>query len=197
MSYGGYIYNWPSKYDAVFWPLTDSEFIRFNTMSGYIAFGSDFEDINENEKRLLIEFLKQNYNPDKPPISHIDKLTWLFEVYEVRGTDDEFKIRYYCLMSYLTRTNYNESSGYRKKALSLIDKYLISGKPSFYKAHLYVVAGFYSLLLENGSEEKYWEKLTDSEFGIEDTEELKKSREYIDNMLKEIKSGEYKEEYFK
>ncbi len=27
MSYGGYIYNWPSKYDLVFWPFTDEKWI--------------------------------------------------------------------------------------------------------------------------------------------------------------------------
>ena len=28
MSYGSYIYKWPSKYDLVFWPLTDEGYIR-------------------------------------------------------------------------------------------------------------------------------------------------------------------------
>ena len=197
MSYGGYIYNWPSKYDAVFWPLTDTKFIRFNTKSGYIAFGSDFEEINDAEKKQVTEFLKQNYDPANPPVSHIDMLKWLFKVYEVRGADNEFKIRHYCLMSYLTRKNTSESSNYRKKALSLMDKYLNSAKPSMYKAQLYIVAGFYSALLKIGNEEIYWDKLTNSEYGIDDPEKLKSSKEYIDKILKEIKSGEYKENYFK
>jgi hypothetical protein len=74
---------------------------------------------------------------------------------------------------------------------------LVSAKPSFHKAYLYVVAGFYSSLLNMGNENNYWEKVIDSEFGINDPVELKNKKEYLENILKELKSGEYKEKYYR
>ena len=48
-SYGSYIYRWPSKYDQVFWPLTDSHGIWFCQESGFTAFIDDFADLSPEE----------------------------------------------------------------------------------------------------------------------------------------------------
>jgi hypothetical protein len=42
MSYGSYIYQWPSKYDQVFWPLTVPNGIWFCPESGFAAFIGEF-----------------------------------------------------------------------------------------------------------------------------------------------------------
>jgi len=49
MSSGNYIYQWPSKYDQVFWPLTDNNGIWFCEKSGYVSFMEDFEGLTDKE----------------------------------------------------------------------------------------------------------------------------------------------------
>lgn len=196
-SYGGYIYRWPSKYDAIFWPYTDSNHIRFNSSSGYIAFGGDFEDITDDEKKKVSDFLEQNYDPENPPQTHIEKLKWLEKVYQARGADDKFFIRHHCLLSYLTREDKEISNQHREKALSLIRPYLQSAAPSPYRTHLYIVAGFYSKLLETGEEAKFWDVVVEQDLGVEDAEEEKGTREYMLTVLEELKSGDYKENYYR
>ena len=75
ISFGGYIYQWPSKYDGVYWPYTAEPHIRFSPESGYIAFGSDFSQIDDDEKRRVSKFLKENYKKDAPPKTHDEKLS--------------------------------------------------------------------------------------------------------------------------
>jgi hypothetical protein len=52
MSSGSYIYHWPSKYDLVFWPFTDPNWIWYCPESGYVAFGSDFE-VEDHEREAI------------------------------------------------------------------------------------------------------------------------------------------------
>lgn len=194
-SYGSYIYGWPSKYDAVYWPLTSENYIWFNSTSGYAAFGHDFESITEEEKERVTKFLKQNYDSENSPTTHIDKLTWLAKVYEARGADPEFVIRYYCLLSYLTRNDDEASSPYRQEALSRIIPHLATAKPSTYRAQLYLVAGFYSSLLETGEKDQYWDLAMKQDLGIEGPEEKKQAKEYLSTILQELKSEKYKGKY--
>ena len=42
-SWGTYIYEWPSKYDFVFWPVTDEKAIWYCEESGFAAFVDDFD----------------------------------------------------------------------------------------------------------------------------------------------------------
>ena len=116
VSRGSYVYFWPSKYDAVYWPITDPRFVRFAPESGYIAFGRDFAYIGSDAKKRVAAFLKQNYHPEIPPTTYVEKLNWLARVYEVRGADDDFWLSYHCLRAYKSR-NYPRSAGHRKRPL--------------------------------------------------------------------------------
>lgn len=48
MSYGGYIYSYPSKWNGVFWPFTDPMWV-WACPSGFVAFGSDVAFSTEEE----------------------------------------------------------------------------------------------------------------------------------------------------
>jgi hypothetical protein len=61
MSWGSYIYHWPSKYDQVFFPLTDEHGIWFCRESGFTAFIGDFE-LRPEEKAALAAHLPQFYH---------------------------------------------------------------------------------------------------------------------------------------
>jgi len=194
-SYGSYIYRWPSKYDAVYWPFTDPNYIRFNAKSGYIAFGSDFEELETNKIEQITEFLKSNYKPNTSLTNHLDRLHWAEKVYSARGTDDKFYIRHYCLLSYLTRTDEQASNKFRKQALDKIEDYLKTAKPSFYRSQLYIVAGFYSKLLgDDAKAENFWSSPERLKFDDATTVD---AMEYLEEILKTIKNDEYKEKYYR
>ncbi len=194
-SSGSYIYRWDSKYDAVYWPLTTEAYIRFNTNSGYIAFGSDFEEISTNEIQKVKMYLSENYDPKHLPQSHLEKLQWLEKIYSQRDTNDEFFIRHYCLLSYLHRNDKEKASQYRKTALKRIEKYLKTAEPSFYRSQLYIVAGFYSKLLGNDAKsEVFWTSPGRLNVDKETTDD---AMEYLEGILNSIKTEEYKKEYYR
>jgi tetratricopeptide (TPR) repeat protein len=127
-SYGSYIYRRPSKFDLVFWPLTDEKWIWLNSKSGYAAFGSDFEGLKDAEKLKLKKWLAENYDAAKPPVSHEEKLAWLEQVYAQREMSEYFWCRFYRLMAYVHRKNKNEKKSLRyvNLALPLLKKAIIA-----------------------------------------------------------------------
>ena len=58
ISSGSYIYEWPSKYDQVFWPLTDHNGIWVCEKSGYVSFMRDFKELTDREKLEISKYLK-------------------------------------------------------------------------------------------------------------------------------------------
>ena len=61
LSYGSYIYDWPSKFDVVFWPLTAEEFICINPKNGYASFNDDFEEVPEDQREGLRKWLAEKF----------------------------------------------------------------------------------------------------------------------------------------
>lgn len=113
----------------------------------------------------------------------------------LRDTDAKFFIRHYCLLSYLHRQDNEKASPCRRVALEKIKEYLKTAEPSFYRSQLYIVAGFYSQLLgDDKAAEQYWSSPERLKFDEETTDDAK---EYLEGILKSIKSGEYKEQYYR
>jgi len=81
-SSGGYIYQWPGKSDLVFWPYTDENWLWFNPESGYIAFGNDFEKLDQSQREALKSWLQKNFDKNKPPASRLDLLNWAEKLYQ-------------------------------------------------------------------------------------------------------------------
>jgi hypothetical protein len=59
LSSGSYIYDYPSKYDIVFWPFTDPYWIWSCPKSGFISFGTDFDKITDAERPRIAALLEQ------------------------------------------------------------------------------------------------------------------------------------------
>lgn len=127
MSYGSYIYNWPSKFDLVFWPLTDESFICINAKTGYAAFNPDFEKVRDGEKENLKKWLAAHWDPKAPPRTHPQKLLWLEQVYAQRKMDDAFWSRFYRLMAYTFREDREKSLAYVRRAMPLLEAKLAAG----------------------------------------------------------------------
>lgn len=66
-SFGSYIYDWPSKFDQVFWPITTLPGIWFCRRSGFTAFIDDFDGIDAEQRAAIAAFLATQYrSPHKP-----------------------------------------------------------------------------------------------------------------------------------
>ncbi len=144
MSYGGYIYNWPSKYDLVFWPLTHENWICLNPKNGYTAFSNDFEEVSDEDKKTLKQWLAKNYNPTQAPNLHKEKLAWLEKVYQQRKMDDDFWSQFYRLMAYIHREDHKKSLTYVNKAMPLLKKKLKTNPQGIEKIEVLFLLGEYN-----------------------------------------------------
>ena len=185
MSYGGYIYNWPSKYDLVFWPMTDRNFIYYCPESGYAAFGGDFKDITPEDKKALAEWLKVNFKKDQKPPTDLQSLDWLEKLYSVRKMDGRFWSMFHRLRAYdYSENGENEKSLARvRMALPLIEKSLAAGPKDFDLLEAYYLMGEYSRRLgEKEKSKKYFDLAKTAEYKDEDGS-VKKGHPYIMELI--------------
>lgn len=146
MSSGSYIFQWPSKYDQVFWPLIDEHAIWMCSESGFAAFIEDF-DLNEEEKSNLIQHLKAAYKPKSGRISLEDKLEQLQLSYALRNKDTEFNIQLLRVLAFYHENdlhNVKSATALRKSALGMIETELAGDLPySLRLEYLFVSAAYY------------------------------------------------------
>lgn len=114
-SYGSYIYQWPSKYELVFWPFTDRKGIWFCEKSGYVSFMVDFNQLTTDEKGKIKTYLKKN-KLKKPSTEQL--LGALEAIYELRDFEpqnrnqlDRVFARWYEMLG-----DHNKTQEYRKKS---------------------------------------------------------------------------------
>lgn len=96
-SYGSYIYEWPEKYDQVFWPFTDPNGIWFCGKSGFVAFIGDME-LKPEEKTRIVGYLKSHPAPRAPTVAQ--KLDRLEAVYALRDLDPAARLRFARAIAY-------------------------------------------------------------------------------------------------
>ena len=58
MSYGGYIYQWPSKFQYVYWPLTDSPSIYCCPHCYFSTYMWDFDSVPDTKINTIRSALK-------------------------------------------------------------------------------------------------------------------------------------------
>jgi hypothetical protein len=129
VSSGSYIYSWPGKEDQVFWPMTDDSWLWFNPKSGYGAFGDDFAELEGDSLHRVKTWLAAHYDKSKPPVTRIEKLAWLEQIYGQRGMDEDF----WCFFNRLMAFEYSEldpakSLDYVKKAVPMLERQLVNPK---------------------------------------------------------------------
>jgi hypothetical protein len=145
MSYGSYIYDWPSKYDQVFWPLTTPQGIWFCPESGFTAFIGDFE-LSANERAALATELGASYQKIKSP-SLREKLLLLEKSYVARNVNAGKKIQLLRVLAYYHETEFKDfdaANNFRRKALELIETALTTKLPEDDRLeYLFVSAAYY------------------------------------------------------
>lgn len=104
MSYGGYIYKWPSRFQILFWPATDTHFVYSCPSCGYSAFMPDFSRLPKDKageaKKLL---------PPKPPFEGVEDYTEIpvpermalaFRTYSLFDKDQDFWCWFYRIQAW-------------------------------------------------------------------------------------------------
>ncbi len=104
MSYGTYIYNWPSKFELIFWPDTESEVLYSCRNCKYTSFMYDFDDPPAEKLDALREAAAEadfgggaNYYTDIPMTA---RLAAAEKIYRVLERSDDFWCRFYRIVGY-------------------------------------------------------------------------------------------------
>lgn len=147
-SYGGYIYGWPSKYQYIYWPVTETYSVYSCSDCRYSAFMWDFEDISGDTLQLIkntIDSLpitmeaKKDYT--KIPTSKKLETAELF--YELYQTDSDFWCRFHRIKGYHYAEENNEDKAEESRlvALSIADSLLSDSLNDYRKKELLLISG--------------------------------------------------------
>ena len=142
MSYGSYVYSWPSKFQLVFWPATESASLYSCSSCRLTCFMSDFKKVPEDKTDALRKVLEGTSltpapaaDKEKPPrmayerIPILDRLAVARKVYEVLGQDDAAWCGFNRVVGYHAHLagKAEAASEARQEALTLAQK--IAGDP--------------------------------------------------------------------
>lgn len=185
-SYGSYIYQWPSKYDQVFWPLTAPEGIWFCQQSGFTAFIDDFE--LTADERLALTSALASYQPIKKPTLR-QRLALLQKSYAARNVDERFSIRLLRVLAYYNEADFKDfdaARALRRQALDKIQTALATDLPEGERLeYLFVSAVYYR---DFGETEKAQAalQLLERALGENTNEKLKGFVEYLTELKNDI-----------
>ena len=134
MSYGSYIYGWPSKYQLIFWPATESRSLYHCKHCGFTALMGDFKKIPKEKKKAVGKAVKPLFKKHKHkryyqvPMDY--RLKIAEAVYKVLERDDNFWCRFYRIQGYHLEKQGKlaDAQAARVKALGLAEKMLEAGK---------------------------------------------------------------------
>jgi hypothetical protein len=104
MSYGTYIYNWPSKFELIFWPDTESEVLYSCRECQYTCFMYDFDDPPAEKLDALREAAaKAEFGGDFDSYTDIPmtaRLAAAEEIYRVLERSEDLWCRFYRIAGY-------------------------------------------------------------------------------------------------
>jgi len=104
MSYGSYIYSWPSKFQLIFWPLTDRNAVYTCKKCRLSTFMFDFAKLPKEKHEAVKNALKDvKFDKEYASYSEIpmtQRLKVAEKVYAQLDKDDEFWCRFYRVLAY-------------------------------------------------------------------------------------------------
>ena len=155
MSFGNYIYHWPSKFQYIYWPLTDSPVLYSCSKCHYSAFMFDFDDLKPDKlaqvKKMLAETPFEGTYAKYTDIPMSKRLAIAEKVYEIIGQDDELWCRFQRVKGYhlAGESKDAEAAVARKKALALAEKILQEKQKSPSEKELFLITGGMKYFLDN------------------------------------------------
>jgi hypothetical protein len=170
-SYGTYIYMWPSKYQWLFWPQTDSQTFYICSKCHLTAFMWDFDKLPKEklpEIRKILEGVKvskafKDYN--EIPVT--ERLEIIEKIYKVLDKGDEWWESFYRLKGYHFGKEGNsvKAAESRRKSLEMTGKRLDdpkSGTPK--KLLLYISAAMKHFLEDDPGALEDLQKALDTKY---------------------------------
>ncbi len=147
MSYGSYIYGWPSKYQLIYWPVTDQNSVYCCKKCYLSMFMWDFKDlakekIPEVKKQLAGVSIKTSIT-DYAKVSMTLRLEIAEKVYSVLDMKEGFWCRFYRIVGYhyAAEKNPNKADFARKKALNIAQKMLNDKNNEIAAKELLIISG--------------------------------------------------------
>ena len=171
MSYGSYIYQWPSKFQLVFWPNTDGAAWYSCKKCRYTRFMGGFDKVPKEklaELRTMLEGVTlppQKEVADKdgsrtPPYLQIptsDKLVVVEKIERLLGgRDDDYWSHFYRIQGYhyAAEKKQTEADEARKKALAIIERQLLDKSKDGQRKEFLLLAGAMQYFLRDDAKAK-------------------------------------------
>jgi uncharacterized protein (DUF2225 family) len=203
MSYGGYIYQWPSKFQYVFWPLTDIQSIYCCPDCYFATYMWDFDSIPETKKDTLQLYL-QTVKLNGKYRSYIDipmttRLSIAEKVYQILGRDEEFWCKFYRVAGYNfeIEKQLDKAYDYRLKSISYA-KIMINDtlRKDQRKENCIIVAAMSYFTNQKDSTKKFLDYATSLRYANKKMKEENASRldEYLTDLIVQYKEFIKKED---
>ncbi|PCJ48290.1 MAG: hypothetical protein COA74_09220 [Gammaproteobacteria bacterium] len=185
-SSGSYIYQWPSKYDQVYWPLTTMRGIWYCQSSGYISLMGDFDGLTETEINKIQGYLQEN----KFKLTTVEsKLKRLEIIYSFRDKNAEFDNRLKRILAYLYEEDGNTilANQYRALALEEILIALQGDLKDFNQLeYLYLATNYHRQLGKIEKSDSYMLKLIET-IKNNSNDELQGYKDYLSKLIEDSK----------
>ncbi len=191
VSYGSYIYSWPSKYQYLFWPLTDENVLYSCKKCRLSALMGDFEKTPKDKLEAIREKLKGIELPEKDEYFKIPmsrRLAAAERVYEAIGKDDEFWSLFFRTKGYHLEAEKlaDDAKAARRKALEHALKVLEKKENAGRRKELLLVTGaMRDLTGDAEGARKDLEEALKTKFQAGDKEKSEGMNEYLDEVLRE------------
>jgi len=195
-SYGTYIYQWPSKYQMIFWPATEGDYLYTCRRCGYTAFMGDFEKLPADKidavKAALagvkIDGQYESYGAVPPSV----KFPLAVKVYETLGRDDQFWCLFYRVEGYQLSAEgkKEEAKAARKLALERAQAILAANKdPGSRKETLVIIGSMQHFTGEDDAALKTFDEALAAEYAPAGATEDEKANgaQYLDALAGEFK----------
>ena len=203
MSFGTYFYQWPSKYQLIFWPFTDSNVLYSCKKCHLTTFMGDFADIPKDKLEGLRQLLKAVTLPAAKEYTEIpmsDRLIVAEKVYRAMGqTDDDFWSHFYRVAGYHYHGENKaaEADGARRKALEIVTRQLAVPTADGRKSLIYISAAMHHFLREDAAALKDFELAKNTKYAVKDLDEQRNANgelylnKLTDEYLELIKQKKY------
>jgi uncharacterized protein (DUF2225 family) len=194
VSYGNYIYRWPTKYQYFFWPKTDANFLYCCPKCYYCAYMWDFESLPKDKaevvrKALEGTTLKKVRHYDDMPMSV--RLELAEKAYAVLDEPDNFWCDFYRIKGYWLEQEKkaDEATLARKKALALAEKMCADpARATEMKALLYIAGSMSYFIEDKEGAMAYFKKALPMQYKQKEMtdEQNKNTDEFLDELLKDF-----------
>lgn len=147
MSYGSYIYRWPTRIEYVFWPHTESQYLYSCRKCRLTLFGEDFVSVGKSKKKALKTLLKEarfdKEYPDYTAIPMAQKIALAEKLYGALNKDDAFWCQFYRVKAFhLSQAErLDEAKAARLKAIELADKMIADKNRAAMLKEVYAIKG--------------------------------------------------------